>query len=501
MKLKFRLLLLAIVLACNISSGVSKEKPNIIWLMAEDIGQDIECYGMPAVKTPNLNKLAEGGMMFTNCFCTNPICSPSRSAMMTGTHQLKINAHHHRSNRDVPLPSGIKPFTYHLRKAGYTCIIGNEHVMKKGRKIDCNFKHRAIGEWDGKKNVGLFDKTDTFLPEDQPFFAQIQLVVTHRGDWWDEIRAQSKHPVNPDEVVLPPYMADHPTVRLDWAKYLDQMEYMDHEVGLIIEDLKKKGMYENTVIIFIGDNGRCNIFGKGYLHDPGLHIPLIVNWPDGIKPNQVKDEVVSTTDITATILDLAGIEVPCYMTGKSFLNQNFEREYVFSARDLWDEILEKSRSLSTDKYKYIRNDMPEVPWDSHQAYLEFYRPAVHVMRGLKFDGKLNENEALFFSKNKPVEELYDLETDPYELNNLANYPEYKTILGKLRRNCREIEIEMAPLDTTFHPIVPASVDILEWVKYKYPLEYLEMLNGKEIGFQKYARMYKQQIVKQNNKNK
>ncbi|MCF6332021.1 MAG: sulfatase [Draconibacterium sp.] len=474
----------------------AQEKPNIIWLMAEDIGTDLECYGMPAVKTPVLNKLAESGLKFTNTYCTNSICSPNRSAMMTGVHQNKINAQHHRSNRDVPLTKNVQPFTYHLRKAGYTCIIGNELVMRKGRKIDVNFKYSETGEWDGENEFGLFDKKDTFTPEDQPFFAQIQLVVTHRGDWWNSIRERSKHPVNPDKVVMPPYMANDSVIRIDWAKYLDQIEYMDHEVGLIIDDLKKKGMYENTIIIFIGDNGRCNIWGKGYLHDPGIHIPLIVSWPKGIKTKQVRDDLVSTTDITATILDFAGIEIPKYMTGMSFMEKDFNRKYIYSARDLWDEVMEKSRSLTGKRYRYIRNYMPEVPWDAHQAYLEFYRPAVHVMRKLKLDGKLDKNETLFLSNSKPVEELYDLVNDPYELNNLAENPGHTTTLEQMRKDCSHIETEMTSQDKTFHPIFPVAVNVFDFVKYKYPTNYLEMLNGKEIGFRKFLDLYKERAVQQ-----
>lgn len=484
---------LLVIFTTGFVNAQTKEKPNIIWLMAEDIGPDIECYGMAAVKTPVLNKLAETGIKFTNAFCTNPICSPSRSAMMTGVHQNKINAHNHRSNRDVKLSAEVQPFTFHLRNAGYTCILGNHGVMGKGRKTDVNFKSKALGKWDGKENFGLFDKYDTFSKEDQPFFAQIQLVVTHRGDWWDGVREQSKHKVNPDEVVLPPYMADHPTVRLDWAKYLDQMEYMDNEVGMLIQDLKDKGIYENTVIIFIGDNGRCNIRGKGYLFDPGLHIPLIVNWPNGIKPNQVRKEVVSSTDITASILDLAGIEVPKYMTGKSFMQKDFSREFVYSARDLWDEIMERSRSLSSGKYKYIRNDMPWVSYDAHQAYLEFYRPAVHVMRLLKFEDKLSDEQKVFFENTKPKEQLFDLQNDPHELNNLADNPEYKKILDKLRIQLSETEKEMTSEDATFQPVVPKAVNIIDWLKYTKPEVYQEMLNGKEVGFQEYSKLYRKQI--------
>lgn len=473
----------------------AQNKPNIIWLMAEDIGPDIECYGMPAVKTPNLNKLAEEGILFTNCFSTSSICSPSRSSMMTGVMQNKINAQNHRSNRDVLLQEPYKPFTYYLRQAGYTCILGNHQVMEKGRKTDVNFKSKAIGEWDGKEHFGLFDKYDEFTPADQPFFAQIQLLATHRGDWWDDVRAKSAHPVDPAKVVLPPYMADDPVVRLDWAKYLDQMEYIDNEIGLIIKELKEKGMYENTVIIFIGDNGRCNIRGKGYLFDPGLHIPLIVNWPNGIKPKQVRDEVVCTTDITATILDLAKVELPDFLTGNSFLRSDFSREFVYSSRDLWDEIMEKSRSLSSAQYKYIRNDMWWAPYDAHQAYLEFYRPAVHVMRKLNIEGKLNKDQQLFFENTKPKEQLFDLKIDPNELNNLVNDPRYKEVLEKLRVRLSETEQEMTSKDQTFHPVIPDAVNVLDWLKYTKPEVYMQMLNGVEVGLQKYSHAYQNRSKK------
>ncbi|MBK3516174.1 sulfatase family protein [Carboxylicivirga marina] len=472
-------------------SAQTEQQPNIIWIMAEDIGPDIECYGMPAVKTPELNRLAESGLLFTNAYCTNSICSPSRSAMMTGVHQNKINAQHHRSNRDVNLDQTVQPFTYHLRNAGYTCILGHHAVMKKGRKIDVNYKHKAIGEWDGVNDFGLFDKFDRFNKDDQPFFNQIQLVVTHRGDWWDEVRQKSKYKVNPDSVIMPPYMADDSIVRLDWAKYLDQLEYMDNEVGMIVQELKEKGLYENTVIIFIGDNGRCNIRGKGYLFDPGLHIPLIVHWPEGIASGALREELVSTTDITATILDLAGAEMPKYLTGQSFMQDDFEREYVYSARDLWDEVKEQSRSLYDGQHKYIRNDMPEQPYDATQAYLEFYRPALHVMRKLKQAGQLNPVQALFFENDKPKEQLFDLKNDPHEQFNLALQPHYEELLVKMRKELQKKELEMTSADDTFWPIQPKSVETLKWVKAQYPLEYQEMLNGKEIGFQKYSKLYKQ----------
>ena len=486
-------LLLALLFACTAPNDTKtgQKPPNIIWLMAEDISNDLACYGMEGLQTANLDRLASEGIIYSNCFSTNPICSPNRSAMMVGVHQNMIKAQHHRSNRERPLMDPYKPITYWLRKAGYTCILGHKDVMGKGRKTDVNFKHESLGPWDGVNNFGLFDKLDTFDIDDQPFFAQIQLTVTHRGDWWNEISEQSEDKVDPSDVNMPPYFADHPIIREDWGRYLDQIEYMDNEVGMILKELEEKGLADNTVVIFIGDNGRCNIRGKGYLHDSGLRIPLIVRWPGGIDKGIVSDQVVSVTDISASILRIAGAEMPDYLTGIPFIGVESTRDYVISARDLWDEVMEKSRSVSTARYKYIRNDMPEVPWDAKQAYLEFYRPALHIMRKLKEQGELTRDQAIFFSETKPVEELYDLKTDPYELNNLATDPDYEEILNDLRDKLSMWESQLPPTnEDDFDFVYPIAVDILEWVKEEKPALYQEMLNGKEIGFGRLSREFR-----------
>lgn len=468
-----------------------ENRPNIIWLMAEDMSLDLACYGMPAVKTPNLDKMAARGVRFDHCFVTNPICSPSRSSMMVGTHQTKINAHNHRSNRDVPLDPKYKPFTYWLREAGYTTVLGHHAVQGKGRKTDVNFKHTALGEWNGVDSFGLFDQYDRFENNDQPFFAQIQLNVTHRGDWWNSIREKSEHPVDPAKVVMPPYLADDPVVRLDWAKYLDQVEFMDSEVGMIFDELEEKGLSENTIVIFIGDNGRCNLKGKGYLYDSGLRIPLIIYDPRSKQNGTVRKDVVSSTDITATILDYAGIEIPEYMTGSPIFSPEFNREYVYAARDLWDEIQEQSRALSSGQWKYIRNDKPEVPYDAHQAYLEFYRPALHVMRRLKEEGKLSEIEKQFFAETKAREELYDLENDPNELVNLAGDKRYKKQLALLRTKTLAFDEAMKADSDVFIPVSATAVEILQWVKEEKPALYQQMLNGVEIGFHSLSKEFEE----------
>ncbi len=409
-------------------------KPNIIWLMAEDMGLDLECNGMAGVKTPNLNQMAKEGAMFTKAYCSNPICSPNRSAMMVGVHQTVINAHHHRSNRDLPLAAPYKPITSFLRDAGYSCLLGNSLVRGKGRKTDCNFKHNLVGPYDGIKHFGLFDKMEDFTAADQPFFNQIQLQVTHRGDWWNDVRAESKHPVSVDDVELPPYFADTPEIRYDWAAYLDTVEYMDNEVGQLMERLREQKLDKNTIVIFIADNGRCNLRGKGYLQETGIHVPMIVWAPGIVEAGTVVDDMVCTTDISATVLKLAGAKIPEYMTSKPIFgvaNPGY-RDYVRSARDIWDEIDECSRSVTTKRFKYIKNYMPEVPWATDQAYLEINRPALHVMRRLKREGKLSAEQMTFFVDSKPTEELYDLDNDGDEMQNLADNPEFAAVLEEMR---------------------------------------------------------------------
>ena len=362
--------------------------------------------------------------------------------------------------------------------------------MKKGRKIDVNFKHEPLGEWNGKTKFGLFDKYDTFEKADEPFFAQIQLAASHRGDWWNEVREQSEHPVNPGDVVLPEYYANHPAIRLDWAKYLDQIEYLDNEVGMIFKELENKNMVDNTVVIFIGDNGRCNIRGKGYLHDPGLRIPFIIYYPKNLKGGQIRKEVVSATDITASILEFAKIEIPKYMTGKPIFNKDFNRDYVYAARDLWDEIEEKSRAITSEEWKYIRNDKPEIPFDAHQAYLEFYRPAVHVMRTLNEQGKLNDAQKFFFANSKPKEELYNLKSDPQELNNLSNNPDYASKLTEMRNKTLVLDDTMKPVSNIYNPTHAGAVDVFKYVKAEKPELYKQMQDGVEIGFKKMTDEYK-----------
>jgi len=331
-----------LALACNpAASAQAAPRPNIVWIMAGDISTELACYGHPAVRTPELDELARQGARYMHAFCTAPSCTPSRNAMMTGVYQTRTDTQDQR-RRGITLPAGMKPITHLLQEAGYyTANSCGYHG-----KTDLNFK---VGH--------LFDGPDwKRRKEGQPFFAQVTLLITHRKDGnhrkithdnmsWKVARERSDHPVNPDEVELPHYFPDHPAVRMDWATYLDAMQKADSLVGGILDRLEAEGIAGNTVVIFIGDNGRCHLRGKCWLYDAGLRVPLIIRWPGQIKPGTVNEDMVSMIDVSATILDIAGVELPECLDGHPILGPRAKkRDHIFAARDKIDNLLAR-RSL------------------------------------------------------------------------------------------------------------------------------------------------------------
>ena len=285
-------------------TSVKDTRPNILWIMSEDISPDLSCYGTPAVQTPNLDNLAKQGVRFTNAFTTSPVCSTSRSAMITGMHQGAIGAHHHRSHRGdgYVLPEQVKPITEYLRQAGYfTANVKTAAPGVRGSgKTDFNFKVNKV-----------FDGNDWNQRQpNQPFFAQLSISITHRGGQWRNLDKKLDNPVNPDKVKLPPYFPDHPIARKDWATYLNSIQMMDIYVGKILKRLEDEGLADNTVVIFIGDHGRCHVRGKQWLYDAGIRIPLIIRWPGKLKPGHVSSDLVSAIDISATISSKPNGEPP-----------------------------------------------------------------------------------------------------------------------------------------------------------------------------------------------
>ncbi len=402
------------------------ERPNILWLIGEDMGPDLGCYGTPLMRTPNLDRLAAEGARFDLCFTTAPVCSPSRSALITGMYQTSIGAHQHRSHRDdgYTLPEPVQLITDLFRGAGYfTANVRTAAPDVRGTgKTDFNFQVQKP-----------FDGNDwNQRAEGQPFYAQVNFSEAHRGGAWPAARKQD-YLVDPDKIEIPPYYPDHPVVRDDYANYLDSINLLDTKVGAVLQRLEDEGLAENTVVFFFGDNGRCHVWEKQWLYEGGIHVPLIVRWPGHIKPGTVRDDLISAIDISATSLRLAGIQPPAYMEGRAFLGGGVrKRNFVVAARDRCDETVDRIRCVRTKRHKYIRNFHPELPYTQPNAYKERSYPALTVMKQLHAEGKLTPAQDRFMAPEKPVEELYDLRSDPHEVHNLADSPRHQAVLQRLR---------------------------------------------------------------------
>ena len=400
--------------------------PNILWLIAEDFGPHLGCYGTKEVWTPNLDRLAAEGARYARFFTTAPVCSPSRSAFMTGMYQTTIGAHNHRSHRDdgYALPKGVRLLTDWMRDAGYYTVNVRElpaPIAFKGTgKTDWNFAYA------GKP----FDSDRwSDLKAHQPFFAQINFQETHR-----KFKAPKK--ADPAKVEIPPYYPDHPTTREDWAQYLDAASELDRKIGVVLKQLEQDGLEENTVIVFFGDNGQAHVRGKQFCYDSGLHVPLIIrgtrDFP--VKAGSVDTRLLAAIDLAPTMLAIAGAKKPAGMEGETFLGKDAAtpRQYVFGARDRCDETVFRFRTVRDARYRYIRNFTPERPFLQSNEYKERQYPVWNLLKELHTAGKLAPQQAVLCAPQMPAEELYDLDADPHETRNLVQSAAHKEALARLR---------------------------------------------------------------------
>jgi uncharacterized sulfatase len=398
-------------------------KPNVVWIYGEDLYPNLACYGTPVVKTPILDQFASEGTLFTNAFVTCPVCSPSRSAIITGRYQTSFGAHNHRSKRDVPLAEDIRLITDYFRDAGYfTCNSSGPPSDRPG-KTDFNFLRE--NPFDGV----LWSDRDG----DQPFYAQFNITDTHR-----DFSPDPDNPIDPDAVELPPYYPDHPLVRKDWAMWLESIQVFDRKVGEVLKRLDDDGLSENTIVFIISDHGRAHIRDKQFLYDGGMRVPCIVRWPGHIDAGVVSDGLVSGIDFAPTSLSLAGLDVPEVFEGNVFLGEGAkEREHVVSARDRCDGTVDRIRCVRTKTHKYIRNYHPERPYMQFNGYKKQQYPLWTLAPMLKAQGKLNDAQEKFLAQCRPYEELYDLAGDPHELNNLAAADSNADVLADLSRRLDE----------------------------------------------------------------
>lgn len=409
--------LTVIILSAALPASAGDERPNVLWLIAEDMGHQLGCYGHP-IKTPNIDRLASEGTRFTRAFCSSPICSPSRSAFSTGMYATTIHAQDHRTAQKLKrkLPEGVQTIPKWFKQNDYhTSLMGNP-------KKDWNF---LIGE---KEYMG----TDWSQREaDQPFFAMYNFLEPHRWGWskWPELKTH----LPPETVPVPPIYPDGPIMRRNIAKYMDFIIEMDRKVGLVLERLEEEGLLDNTIIFFFGDNGRTIYRGKQWLYDEGMSVPMIARYPGLFEPGTVNDELISLIDLAPSSLALAGCPVPKKMQGNVRFGKNAAppAEYVFASRDLSDQTPDCIRAVRDKQYKYIRNYKPEIGYPASPYLLKTHPEYTEARKAYERD-ELDEKQSLFFDTRKPEEELYDIEADPWETKNLAEQRAYADVLKRMR---------------------------------------------------------------------
>jgi arylsulfatase A-like enzyme len=417
-----RLLSIAVTLVLGSTAlADSAKRPNIVWIVAEDISPTLSCYGDKDSITPNIDRLASQGARFTRCFTHAPVCAPSRSGLVTGMYPTTIGSHHMRSTLKEPPPT----FMEELRKAGY-------FVAWPG-KTDFNFAPPKAA----------FDTTQNWMTKGElkePFFAFINLGVSHEGQIRvpktqyenNTARLKPEQRRDPAKVTLPPYYPDTPEVRRDVATYHENVTAMDYQVGDVLKWLDEKKLAENTVVFFFGDHGWGMSRGKRWLYDSGMRTPLVIRWPGVIRPETVREDLVAFIDFAPTVLTIAGVKPPERMQGRTCLGDGVkERQYVFGARDRMDETFDRIRAVRDKEFKYIRNYYPQLPYAQQILYMD-EMPTMQVWRKLASEDKLTGPQKLFFAATKPKEELYDTDADPHEINNLANDPKYADKLKELR---------------------------------------------------------------------
>lgn len=419
-------------------------RPNILWFVVDDMSANFSCYGEKLIETPHVDRLAREGTRFSRAFITAPVCSPCRSALITGMYQTSIGAHHHRSGRGslkIKLPDGVALIPALFQQAGYHTCIGSglpdtdRKGKKKGQsglgKTDYNF------DWDAK----VYHSADwKDRQPGQPFFMQVQLGGGKLRGGTDEsavklserARQEFGKEVASDAVTLPPYYPRDPVLLRDWAAYLDAVRFTDAHVGKVLARLEAEQLLEQTLIIFMTDHGISHARGKQFLYNEGTHIPFVVRGP-GIPKGAVRDDLIEHIDMGPISLAAAGLNVPPNMHGRNVFAASYQpRSEVFAARDRCDETTERLRSVRTDRFLYIRNFHPQRPHLQPNAYKDG-KSIVRRLRELHAAKQLEPlAEELLFRETRPEEELYEWQTDRWQVKNLAGDPAHQATLVSLR---------------------------------------------------------------------
>ncbi|QDT13055.1 sulfatase-like hydrolase/transferase [Planctomycetes bacterium K23_9] len=424
----------ALIASTLFDVAASAKTPNVIWISAEDISPHFGCYGDPHAITPNIDQLASEGVRYSHAFTAAGVCAPCRSSIITGFYQNSIGTHHMRC--DAKLPAWLKPFPQLMQEAGYYCT--------NNSKTDYQFTQpskKAI--WDQCSSKAHWKNRN----DDQPFFAVFNFTGCHESGIENEDKYQKvTQDLNADQrqdgdalTTLPPYYPDTPIVREDWKRNYELITAMDAWAGDLIQELKDADVYDDTIIFFWSDHGVGLPRAKRWLYDSGTRVPLVVRIPDAFqvdgqgRSGTVDDRLIDTTDFGQTVLNLAGVDLPERSQGQPFLGKDLPspRRYVYGARDRMDERYDIIRTVRDKRYRYVRNFEPLKPYYQYMNTPE-KGATMREIRQAETAGKLSSTMALFSAAVKPVEELYDCESDPHEINNLADDPALVDKLAEMR---------------------------------------------------------------------
>jgi len=432
----FALIAFSAIISCGSGNNI---KPNIVWLVAEDQSQYFfPFYGDNSATLPNISQLLENGIIYDGMNSPYPVCAPARSAIITGMYPNSIGTGNMRAyhyNRTVrtdnesilgfpyyssKLAEQIKPFTQILRENGY--------YTTNNSKMDYNFKLREDA-WDESSKEASWEKRK----KDQPFFSVFNFGVTHESQIW--LRDKQELKVDPNDLSVPPFFPNDSLTRHALAVNYSNLVEMDKQMGEIIDKLKDQGLYENTYIFFYSDHGGPFPRHKRAIYDTGSKVPLVIKFPKRIKVKEKRNyDFLNFIDFAPTILSIVGLEIPKVYQGIAFLGSKKsknKRNYSYTASDRFDEVTDRIRAVKTKKYKYIRNYDTNKP----HALNNSYRTQMALMRhltALNESNLLSAEQKLWFNVPKNPEEFYDLENDPFELNNLIGEKKYSKEIENLR---------------------------------------------------------------------
>jgi arylsulfatase A-like enzyme len=406
--------------------------PNVLLIVMEDTSPRLGCYGDDLAETPAIDGLAEEGRRYPNAFCTAGVCAPSRASMMTGMYSPAVGSHHMRTRThdveglpdpyEAAPPHFVTAFTEYLRQAGYYCTLDSKTDYQFGEPSTMWDHHgEGAGWWDDIREEG------------QPFLAMMTNGVTHESGMWDP--GDGGHiddpETDPDAVDVPPYLADTEPTRRAIARQYDNIATSDEWIAGLLDRLEADGHAEETVVVVTSDHGEGLPRKKRWPYDSGTNVPLVVRQPGG-DGGEVAEDLVSLVDLPATLLSLAGLDVPRWMHGSPFLGpEATHREYVYTTRDRYDEEYDMIRSVRDGRFRYVRHYYTERPYVLHIPYRNTH-PAMRELLRLDAEDGLDPVQEQWFADTRSVEELYDLAADPHETENLADDPAYAGVLDRLR---------------------------------------------------------------------